>query len=286
MKSILRIFYISTVVIFNNRLLLAQSSGTTTDQLNLSGYIETAIIIFALLMIVGFWIALSFATNKEKEKKVYNAFVNGFKWIRNKIGGLAPLEKENELVLEESFDGIKELNNNIPHWFNILFFGSIIFAIIYMFDFHILKSSPLQEDEFKAEVQAANLDRELLIKSGKLLTEATVVQLKDIAAISSGKTTFTSKCSVCHGRLGEGLVGPNLTDNFWIHGNTIQNIFKVIRVGVPAKGMISWESQLSPQQIQEVASYVLSLQGSNPPNGKKPEGLEYKTGTDSLKAAI
>ncbi len=286
MKSILRIFYISTVVIFNNRLLLAQSSGTTTDQLNLSGYIETAIIIFALLMIVGFWIALSFATNKEKEKKVYNAFVNGFKWIRNKIGGLAPLEKENELVLEESFDGIKELNNNIPPWFNILFFGSIIFAIIYMFDFHILKSSPLQEDEFKAEVQAANLDRELLIKSGKLLTEATVVQLKDIAAISSGKTTFTSKCSVCHGRLGEGLVGPNLTDNFWIHGNTIQNIFKVIRVGVPAKGMISWESQLSPRQIQEVASYVLSLQGSNPPNGKKPEGLEYKTGTDSLKAAI
>ncbi len=97
MKSILRIFYISTVVIFNNRLLLAQSSGTTTDQLNLSGYIETAIIIFALLMIVGFWIALSFATNKEKEKKVYNAFVNGFKWIRNKIGGLAPLEKENNL---------------------------------------------------------------------------------------------------------------------------------------------------------------------------------------------
>jgi len=287
MKRILEILFLIIFSLLNNRLVLAQTTVTPpADEFNLQGYITTAIIIFALLLTVGFWITLSFATNKEKEKNVFNEIVSGFSWIRNKVGGLVPLEKENEIMMDENFDGIKELNNNIPPWFNILFIGSIIFAIIYMFDFHVLKTSPLQEDEFKSEVMAANLDKELLIKSGKLLTEATVVQLKDIGALNSGKETYTSKCSVCHGRFGEGLVGPNLTDNFWIHGNTIQNIFKVIRAGVPAKGMISWESQLSPQQIQEVASYIISLHGTNPPNGKKPEGQEFKTGTDSIKAAI
>ncbi len=274
------------LVAIYNGILLAQTTTLPTDEFNLKGYIETVIIIFAVVLAVGFWIVLSFATNKEKENNVFKAIVTGFKWIRNKISGLAPLEEENELMMKENFDGIKELNNNVPPWFNILFYGTIIFALIYMFNFHVLKTSPLQEDEFKSEVTAANYEKELLIKSGKLLTEATVVQLKDIGALSSGKETFISKCSVCHGRLGEGLVGPNLTDNYWIHGNTIQNVFKVIRAGVPAKGMISWESQLSPQQIQEVASYVLSLQGTNPPNGKKPEGQEYQTGSDSLKVTI
>jgi cytochrome c oxidase cbb3-type subunit 3 len=279
-------FFTISIAAINNGLLLAQTTTTPTDEFNLKGYIETAIIIFAIFLAIGAWFALSFATDKEKEKKFYGAILFSLNWIKNKISGLVPLEKENELMMKENYDGIKELNNSIPPWFNILFYGTIIFALIYMIDFHVLKTSPLQEEEFKTEVTAAKYEKELLIKSGKLLTEATVVQLKDIGALSSGKETFISKCSVCHGRFGEGLVGPNLTDNYWIHGNTVQNIFKVIRIGVPAKGMISWESQLSPQQIQEVASYILTLQGTNPPNGKKPEGQEIKPGIDSLKVAI
>jgi cytochrome c oxidase cbb3-type subunit 3 len=85
-----------------------------------------------------------------------------------------------------------------------------------------------------------------------------------------------ANCAACHGQKGEGVVGPNLTDAYWIHGGGIKNVFKTIKYGVPAKGMIAWETQLSPSQIQKVASYVLTLQGTNPPNGKAPEGEIWK----------
>ena len=76
----------------------------------------------------------------------------------------------------------------------------------------------------------------------------------------------------CHGQKGEGLVGPNFADEYWIHGGGIKNVFKVIKYGVPDKGMIAWQAQLKPADMQKVGSYILTLQGTNPPNPKAPQG--------------
>lgn len=112
------------------------------------------------------------------------------------------------------------------------------------------------------------------------IDEMTVVALADENSISIGKNIFSSNCAVCHGQSGEGGIGPNLTDPYWIHGGGIQDIFKLIKTGVPEKGMIAWEKQLKPQNIQQVASFILTLQGTNPPNAKDPEGALYQSGED------
>jgi cytochrome c oxidase cbb3-type subunit 3 len=114
------------------------------------------------------------------------------------------------------------------------------------------------------------------------LDESTLTALSDQASINSGKEIFVKNCAVCHTEKGGGLVGPNLTDDYWINGGGIKNIFTTIKNGVPAKGMISWNAQLNPKQIHEVASYILTLRGSNPPNPKAPEGVLYVP-QDSLK---
>src|SRR6478735_8271351 len=90
--------------------------------------------------------------------------------------------------------------------------------------------------------------------------------------LQSGEAIYQKNCVACHGKLGEGGVGPNLTDAYWLHGGDIQSVFKTIKYGVPSKGMIPWQTQLSPAQIQEVASYINTFKGTNPPNGKAPQG--------------
>jgi len=126
------------------------------------------------------------------------------------------------------------------------------------------------------------MQRAELEKSGVLVNEETVTLLTDAGILNEGKDIYTANCVACHGPLGGGLVGPNLTDNYWINGGGIKNIFKTIKFGVPAKGMISWETQLNSKQIQAVASYVVSLNGTNPPAAKQPEGNFYSA-SDSLK---
>lgn len=99
--------------------------------------------------------------------------------------------------------------------------------------------------------------------------------LSDDASIAKGKGSFVTKCAACHGQNGEGLVGPNLTDEYWIHGGGIKDIFKTIKYGWPEKGMISWESQIQPLEMQQIASFIYSLKGSKPANAKAPQGTIY-----------
>ena len=162
-----------------------------------------------------------------------------------------------------------------------IFYISIIWAVIYMVDFHVIGSGNVQEDEYAKEVEIAALEREILNKSGGIINEDNVTYLDDAAALSGGKDIFIKNCAACHGMNGEGLVGPNFTDDYWIHGGGIQNIFKTIKYGVPAKGMISWEAQLAPTQIQEVGSYIITLRGSNPENQKGPEGKKWDASMDT-----
>lgn len=177
------------------------------------------------------------------------------------------------ILAGHEYDGIMELDNRLPKWWLGLFYITIIFAVIYTLRYHVLKTADLQDMEYDKEVSAAE-EKYKAAKSGEV-DASTLTVLTDPASMEAGKAIYDKNCSVCHLSKGEGLVGPNMTDEYWIHGGSMEDVYNLIVVGVPAKGMISWKDQLSPTEIQQVASYIFSLQGTNPPNAKAPEGEIY-----------
>lgn len=191
-------------------------------------------------------------------------------WERFK--GLNPLEKEKELILPHSYDGIQELDNPTPPWFMWLFYTTILFGGIYVLYYHVSDYGNLQNSEYQAEIKAASSEKEDYLKQfADSINEDNVEALTDAASIEEGKKYF-SNCVACHGNEGQGGIGPNLTDEYWLHGGDIKSIFKTITEGIPEKGMISWKSSMDPLQIQKVSSYIISIKGSNPPGAKEPQG--------------
>lgn len=184
-----------------------------------------------------------------------------------------PIEKEGDILLEHAHDGIRELDNRLPPWWVNMFIMTIIWAGGYMYYYHFGGSGPSSSEEYKAEMEIAQKQKAMaLAGKAEAVNEENVTTLTDAAALAEGEATFKSVCAACHGQKGEGGVGPNMTDDNWIHGGGIKNVFKTIKYGVPEKGMISWQSQLKPSDMQKVASYILALKGTNPPNAKAPQG--------------
>ncbi|SKB29813.1 cbb3-type cytochrome c oxidase N-terminal domain-containing protein [Daejeonella lutea] len=195
--------------------------------------------------------------------------------IWTKLLGLKPISEESELIMEHEFDGIAELDNPTPAWFMWLFYGTIVFAFSYMMYFHVFDYGKMQEEEYEIEMAEAKIEKEAyLAKAGNNIDENSVKEDLSEAVIISGKAVYTSNCVACHGDKGQGLVGPNLTDKFWLHGGTVNSVFKTIKYGVPEKGMIPWEKTLSQKQIADVSNYIISLKGSNPANPKAAQGAE------------
>ncbi len=193
--------------------------------------------------------------------------------IWEKLLSLRPLHEEKDMTLEHEFDGITELDNPTPPWFNWMFAASIIFAIGYFMTYEVFSWGPDQIQEYKAEMQTAKLERDaFLATSAGNVDENSVKESKEPAVLSAGKAVYDANCTACHGDKLQGLVGPNLTDEYWLHGGQVNKVFKTIKYGVPEKGMISWEKTLTPKQIADVANYILSLKGSNPPGAKAPQG--------------
>ena len=204
--------------------------------------------------------------------------------VWNKLLSLRPLSEEKDLLMEHEYDGIQELDNPTPSWFMFLFYSTIVFAVCYLLIYHVFGIGQLQYDEYKTEVAQADIaKKEYLSKQANRVDETTVKLTKDPAVLASGQAIFKQNCVVCHGQHAEGKVGPNLTDDFWLHGNKINDLFKTIKYGVLTKGMLSWEKTLSPKQISDVANYVKSLHGTNPPNPKEPQGIKMLD-VDSTKA--
>lgn len=190
-----------------------------------------------------------------------------------KMLSLKPLSAEKEIELDHDFDGIKELNNPIPFWFNLLFGVTIVWAVAYFLIYQIYGIGDLQAKEYEKEMAAAEASKQEYVKSaGNLVDENTAVMLTDAAMIKEGEELFVSKCIVCHGDKGQGNVGPNLTDEYWLHGGDVKSVFKTIKYGVPAKGMVAWENSMSGAQIEQLTSYILTLQGTNPAGAKEPQG--------------
>jgi len=198
-----------------------------------------------------------------------------------------PMEKEETVMLDHNYDGIRELDNYLPPWWKWLFYATIIWGGGYLFAYHVADSLPLQNEEYEAEVKIAE-DQLRAIKSaepGEVIDENTVKAVSDAAALADGKSIYTSICASCHRADGGGDIGPNLTDTYWKHGGDIQSVFKVVKHGVSGTNMVAWGSSMSPEKIRNVSSYVLTLGGTNPPNAKKPEGDLFQPATAASDSA-
>lgn len=202
------------------------------------------------------------------------------KFVQNLLSKLTrskPIEQEGELMLDHDYDGIKELDNVLPPWWVNLFYATIIFGVIYLVRFHVMDAYT-QAEEFEQEVQLANAELEKM-KANSPKEEITldkVVLLTDEASLAKGKEIFTNACAACHKADGGGIVGPNLTDEYWINGGGIKNVFKLISEGSKNNpSMVAWNKTLESTDIQKVASYVLSLQGTKPAGAKPAEGEKW-----------
>lgn len=225
---------------------------------------------------------LLFHTLNEEAKEKYleaEKNKNEFAWataIYKKMIGKKAAPTESELVLDHEYDGIRELDNNLPPWWIYSFYATIIFAVIYMARFHVFNGST-QEQEYERAMAIAALEIEEYRRTAKDLVDAsTVVILTEPGDLSAGKTIYENTCAACHRMDGGGGIGPNLTDDYWILGGSIGDIFTVISEGGrPGKGMIAWKNDLSPLQIAQVSSYITTLHGTNPPDAKEAEGDLY-----------
>ena len=186
-----------------------------------------------------------------------------------------PMEEEADIDMGHDYDGIRELDNVIPPWFTTAFLLTILFAAGYLYRYHIARSAPMQVEELKIAMAKADLEHEAYLATQANSIDENNVTIMTGADLDAGKKIFTTICAACHRADGGGQVGPNLTDDYWLHGGGLKNVFKTIKYGVPEKGMISWKEQLSPTQIAQVGNYILTLKGSNPPDPKEPQGTLY-----------
>ena len=181
-------------------------------------------------------------------------------------------DTEKEKIIHE-YDGIHEADNDLPRWWLLTFFGTVIFAGGYYLHYSAFKSGLNPGDAYKEESKAAAAAEAERIKSmGTLTPEALVSLSKDQGTVTAGKETFTTTCAACHGPNGGGTIGPNLTDEFWIHGGKPDQIYKSVRDGWVDKGMPAWGQSLGEQKVRQVAAYVYTLKNTNVAGGKAPQG--------------
>lgn len=258
---------------------MAQDAAAVTNQTNFSGltptvfYLFLIIIAFELFIIMSLYFVLKRLLNLNKQEEA--VVVKEVSFL-DKFNASVSIEKEKDILLDHNYDGIKELDNNLPPWWKYGFYFTIVWGIAYLIYFH-LGSGPSSEKEYNEEMALAQLQiEEFMKKSANAVDENNVTLATDDKSLDAGKSIYMDNCAACHGRLGEGGVGPNLTDDYWLHGGSIKDIFKTIKYGVPAKGMKAWQAELSPSQIRQVSSFIKSLYGTNPPNAKEKQGDLYK----------
>jgi cytochrome c oxidase cbb3-type subunit III len=255
----------------------AQTGNTAAAEPSIIGLssiliaVNVVLLVFVLFLLGTLTSAIQRLRSGESEK------VQLSWWDR--FAALKSDKTEEELRLDEDYDGIHELDNPTPPWFNFIFYTSIIAAVLYLLNYHVLKIGNLQEAEYTAEVTQSKAEVDAYLKSsGNQVDENNVQYITDTKVLAEAQTMYAEKCAVCHLADGGGVVGPNLTDAYWLHGGDIQSIFKTIKYGVPAKGMIAWQNTYSGKQMEALASYVKSLQGTKPAVAKEPQGELYNEG--------
>jgi len=187
------------------------------------------------------------------------------KRMYQKLLGSRPIEEEGEIILDHNYDGIRELDNRLPPWWIYLFYITIVFGVVYLVRFHIFNDYD-QQTEFEQEMAQARIAIEEYKKTAKDLVDVNTVELLTEASdLNAGKVIFEGNGAVC--------IGPNLTDDYWILGGGIRNVFNTVSEGGRSgKGMVAWKTSLKPGEMAQVSSYILSLHGTTPANPKDPEG--------------
>lgn len=244
--------------------------------------LELIVVLFMLKRISSLLTEISGETKEEKTFSVQ------LPRIFDNINASVAIEKEHDILLDHNYDGIRELDNALPPWWKYSFYISIVWAFFYI-GYYYFGGGPSSTDEYNAEVQLAKIEVEEYNRKNANNVDENNVKLADAAGTQEGLDVYKTNCAACHGNSGEGGVGPNLTDSYWIHGGSLNEVYKSIKYGWPAKGMKSWQSDLSAVQMRNVVSYIHSIHGTNPANAKAPQGDLYVEGgaataaTDSTK---
>lgn len=251
--------------------------------------IEYPITQFFMLMVLLILIAIEailksvenvmFQTLSEEAQGRYLAAKNKkpeLKWLNTLYKRLTrsrAIDREQEIILDHNYDGIRELDNVLPPWWVYMFYVTIFFGLVYLVRFHIV-GDYTQSIEYETEVAEAKIAIEEYKKTAKNLVDVNTVEvLTDASDLSAGEKIFTTNCVVCHMADGGGGIGPNLTDEYWILGGGIKNVFRTISEGGrDGKGMVAWKNSLKPVEMAQVASYVLQFQGTIAANPKASEG--------------
>ncbi|WP_143309368.1 cbb3-type cytochrome c oxidase N-terminal domain-containing protein [Chitinophaga vietnamensis] len=255
----------------------AQESVTHGTLSQTSLWLLVSVIFLELFVIISLLFMLRYLVGIKRKQKPEKAALPGkprVSWLE-KVNNTKTLDAatEAEEDMGHNFDGIRELNNPTPPWWKWGFYFSICFAVVYLWRGYVSHSAPTQLEELAAaEEKAAIAKAEYLKNAANKIDENNVKQLTDAADLEAGQKIFVSTCAPCHGPQGQGVVGPNLTDDYWLHGSKINDIFKTIKYGVQDKGMKAWQEDFSPKQLAQLASFVKSIHGSNPPNPKAPQG--------------
>jgi cytochrome c oxidase cbb3-type subunit 3 len=246
-------------------------------------FVVMVLVAFIALYLIKILNMLADEAEKEKAQKLGVAYAKvPTVWDKflELVNARVPIEKEKEIELDHNYDGIRELDNHLPPWWKWLFYGTIAFAFVYIVIYHFVDSLPLQEQEYQLEVAQAEAQARKFQASQPQATidENALVYIADAAIIGKGKVVFTNNaCGSCHRNDGGGnAIGPNLTDEYWIHGGDVKQVFQTIKNGVVEKGMPAWGKSMSPQNVKDVTFYVMSMLGSNPANAKAPQGELHK----------
>lgn len=221
------------------------------------------LIIDSILLVVVLYLRHLFyqmlAMVKPKKEVVEAPVISSFKKVNQVLTAAVPIEEEHKILMEHEYDGIQELDNNLPPWWVWGFYATIVFAFIYLFNYHIFGVSDLQIKAYDKEMKVAEKEvQAYLEKMAMNVDENSVTLMTESADLAAGASTFAANCVACHKAKGEGEIGPNLTDKHWIYGYDIKDVFKTVKYGT-ANGMPEHSSKFNPVQIQQVASYVLSL---------------------------
>lgn len=254
-------------------------------------YIVISVIVIELAVIIALVNLLKFLTGIQSENVVAAKAAGAPSAITlwwNKFNKSVSIEKENDIDLSHDYDGIRELDNAVPPWWTWTFVACFVFAIVYLWRYHVSETAPLQVQELQIAMQRAEAEKDAYLKTAATKVDENTVVMLDAAGIAAGQTTFQRNCITCHGPNGGGNnVGPNLTDDYWLHKGGIKDIFKSVKYGWVEKGMQSWQGVLSSTEIAQVASYIKSISGTNVAGGKAAQGELYKdepAATDSANA--
>ncbi len=185
------------------------------------------------------------------------------------------VEKEADILLDHDYDGIKELDNSLPPWWKYGFYITIGVAFVYLLNFHVFGIGLNPTQEYNTEMESARINKEIYEANNKDRIDEKNVPMANADGIKAGQNLYEANCVACHLKDGGGIVGPNLTDDYWLHKGSLNDIYNTIKVGYPDKGMQPWASLFSPKEISFMSSYIKSLKGTKPAASKEAQGELY-----------